>query len=1559
MRKLTRWLYLVGVGVLLAGCFTPDMGDEIGINRDEKPNVALSADINPSVAGTDMVLPKHATGRLATRSLVDQESTVKLQANFLRIDEDRSSTEQGKGLYTFSSGDGRFDGAVNWEQSYLVEATLMSSPDNSVDRLRSVFLDPAQSYNIRVQTTDLGGGNILKDTTDFYHTRMVGWHPMNSKVPRNDKGTAATVKFNESYYDAVRITEMKDIDGDGTEEEVVAIKFSGLDGKTDVMVSDMSEGQHWHFNDGVHRSDFLPSDVAMTGESIYAPPFGHFEQEGIEGVQREIKYRNFFQFKHYLSAVRLFAYANQSQQNLTMWGDLESVVVADQPSSMKVWLPSEEGVWGEAYDWDDFKNIRTIGTPIYGDNDTSGDMPEEVTFPVSIKGTSSSEEQYLGYALIRPNHDLTVQVTTTSGVYAVTIPKTYVYTKGGVEYSDEIFQAGCIYNIHLSLETSGTIAALLQKDADDVFYDLTRLETYVSPEDEGDVVLETYKYANCYICSPQQTTYLDKEGVEQHYDGYCFSATTIGNGVAGIISQGAETLYPADADIKPHSARLLWESSLGLVSQVELLYGYVRFKTPEDKSRKGNAVIAVYDEEDNILWSWHIWITDKPADQVYENGEHDIIIMDRNLGAMAATWTDAEDALDTYGLYYQWGRKDPSMGPKSYNYYPINLITAPYYDYSSRMRNAAEVVMLPQPTMKDGVENPMFLILPTSKSGGYNYDWLFNRNDFLWGYDAHKGTMSKTIYDPCPWGYRVPLDEIETIFASGGGSTFDAVNTGSFGQTLTDAKGTKFWFPYAGYKGVDKSLNSLVLAWKYVGEKGDYMSATSSTSAGNYQYHRSRVYLSRVQSWNETPELPYNSTITTDYTNRRTAASVRCVKNDLMGSIELRLIPSTMYYNPGDNLTLTMEARAAESCITYALLTVTSNDTGVTRKVYESNITDNAPTWNLVEDYVISTGGEFWSESYTFAFTVENDLGARKTNKVTIYHHPDDLHMDITPWKAADVADVEATIAKTSLFTNKEYTRQFVVTTAEPEKEPNDVTVTYTDGGANEVIYPTRISSVDGNHTYEFTFSVATAGKVEFRVSATCPNNVGYVHVVTQTHTQRFAAANEITKSLWPEAGDGWAGYKWFYWDTDDMTFDWSAESPNGNLTNVRIRYDYSNTNKTVFSTNPALPSANGQFVFTSEEYVSKDADGVFDVILDVTDVAGKTASQNHTCYVYNTPVFEGWDGDKTPNTNFTVSVIVRGGDAPTGVRISINGTEYTLTKDNSYNDTSGSSRRTKTKWSTTLNLAEGTYDNNTVTLTIQGAATLTADAPTIVVANQGGGGAPAVTLTASSTTELFYGDKVQGSLVADLTSGDKNSITNVTVYANGVQIYTANSWVDGDLDNLLELGGFKGGNSVIYRIEATNASGTANAETTVTTVYKVTKQTASFNLASVQGKSLLFENQAHTNTYLADGGNNIVAQGTISSAALMVATDSGNTTYPFAFCAKAGGDNYIAGTSGTPTCNKKQNNAGAYGISYYNGHYIRSTSNRYWKQTSNTAITMNSGFTGNYLWNVYVVTAE
>ena len=42
-------------------------------------------------------------------------------------------------------------------------------------------------------------------------------------------------------------------------------------------------------------------------------------------------------------------------------------------------------------------------------------------------------------------------------------------------------------------------------------------------------------------------------------------------------------------------------------------------------------------------------------------------MMTRNRGALAADNSSVENSLASYGLYYQWGRKDPFIGPSSYN----------------------------------------------------------------------------------------------------------------------------------------------------------------------------------------------------------------------------------------------------------------------------------------------------------------------------------------------------------------------------------------------------------------------------------------------------------------------------------------------------------------------------------------------------------------------------------------------------------------------------------------------------------------------------------------------------------------------------------------------------------------------------------------------------------------------------------------------------------------------------------------------------------------------------
>lgn len=86
----------------------------------------------------------------------------------------------------------------------------------------------------------------------------------------------------------------------------------------------------------------------------------------------------------------------------------------------------------------------------------------------------------------------------------------------------------------------------------------------------------------------------------------------------------------------------------------------------------GNAVIAGYNSSGVILWSWHIWVNDSSPAQVANAVKYTTYSWDSstiytgtrvpgfsfmacNLGATSTSKGD----MNTFGLYYQWGRKDP------------------------------------------------------------------------------------------------------------------------------------------------------------------------------------------------------------------------------------------------------------------------------------------------------------------------------------------------------------------------------------------------------------------------------------------------------------------------------------------------------------------------------------------------------------------------------------------------------------------------------------------------------------------------------------------------------------------------------------------------------------------------------------------------------------------------------------------------------------------------------------------------------------------------------------
>ena len=1042
---------------------------EIGAGNGTKPSSIMS----PSCVVEGRSVSRAKEAGIAVRSLIDQITTKQMNANFLRLDEDLDANNDG--LYTFT---GNTQTQTNWNKAILLESTIISSPDNTgAIHYRSVSLLPEQSYKMNIQERK-EGGETISDTTHFYHTRMVGWYPMNCVLPRME-GVPATAQFEFSAFDAVRVNETVEIGGVPT--DVVAIKFSGLDGETDLMVSDVCEAQSWHkYNSSApHQSDVHP----INGSNIYREPFGHnFSSPS---------YSNYFRYRHYRSAIRVIAHVDRSSQNLNMWGDINNVILRNQPTSCKIWLPTELGQFGEVYHWGDYDDHDIVCTPMFDNDSNHSEFNQTANYPIDIEGFYTKEDIYLGYSLVQPYHNVDLEVHTTSGVYNVIIEtKHKVEDEHGNETVVDIFEPGCIYDIKLNFKTDGTIAAILEKEGDERYYDLSSLTELdvEDPDDNDDTTIKTFKLANCYILDPNQ--YKDGSG-NDIYDGYCFIATIVGNGKSGIISSGAQTLYPTTESIEPVAAYLMWESQLGLISDVELKYGYVRFKLP-DSSARGNAVIAVYDKNENVLWSWHVWITDTPSEQTFALGGHDVTFLDRNLGATAATCNSEETALATYGLYYQWGRKDPSMGPPTYNYSPINLNTAPYYDSYSDEKSAAEVVQFAQPTLRNGVENPMYLILPTGQPQSYIFNWLYERYDFLWGYDRATGMTTKTIYDPCPFGYRVPSSELNSLFSTGSGSA------GTYGYTRT-VSGQQFFFPYTGFKGVDMGLNSLVCAWKYVGQKGDYQSSMYCMDAdavfgeGNSQFmHRARVYISKVSSWTETNVGSYNGNAHTDFTNRRTAASVRCVKDEKIGSITATFTTQARYLELDSQLNFEYSASSYGSAIESAIVRATYTDTSGKQQTRIIREIGGNHLYNVEGTATFRVPTDVNSNGIVFTFTVRNEHGLSYTREITLVEATFEAFYN--RWE--DPMNTSVNSNSRDFVVVGEEVRYYVNISA--TSDPSEV---YIDG-----IRATRSGGFDGeavsNTTWYVTWSKNAKGVYPMSVSAT---------VGGETFTKDFGAEASMT----------------------------------------------------------------------------------------------------------------------------------------------------------------------------------------------------------------------------------------------------------------------------------------------------------------------------------------------------------------------------------------------------------------------------------------------------------------
>ena len=181
-----------------------------------------------------------------------------------------------------------------------------------------------------------------------------------------------------------------------------------------------------------------------------------------------------------------------------------------------------------------------------------------------------------------------------------------------------------------------------------------------------------------------------------------------------------------------------------IVASVAYADGFITFDTP-DVLTPGNAVIAAKDASDVILWSWHIWI---PATEITTNtyGIYGAPMMDRNLGALVAAPSNAEAPVESYGFFYQWGRKDPFPGPAATSGSSFAALTNDLKPTQLSGDGATEACKI---TLEQSIQNPLLMGRMNNK------DWITPADNTLW---ADEG---KTMYDPCPPGYRVPARDAD------------------------------------------------------------------------------------------------------------------------------------------------------------------------------------------------------------------------------------------------------------------------------------------------------------------------------------------------------------------------------------------------------------------------------------------------------------------------------------------------------------------------------------------------------------------------------------------------------------------------------------------------------------------------------------------------------------------------------------------------------------------------------------------------------------------------------
>ena len=312
-----------------------------------------------------------------------------------------------------------------------------------------------------------------------------------------------------------------------------------------------------------------------------------------------------------------------------------------------------------------------------------------------------------------------------------------------------------------------------------------------------------------------------------------------------------------------NGAKIVWSDEKDLVhlsaSPIKQDGGnaYLDFEVKQADIKSGNAVVAVT-KGGTVVWSWHLWFAPKSALNKIEVTNHQGVkynFTEETLGwkpkGMVSSYTTprtvkvkVEQTIANGGVkqvtvinitqnpggkkegvstLYQFGRKDALPGTNTF--YPTNSYS---FDDTQGGRSLGYAIQHP--------EN-MFIYAQT---GTYYYDWCNATYSNLWSADNtttgfNDNAVVKTVYDPCPVGFKMPASNAFTGFTSNGQYQSTAANINANG---TADSLDKFFVAY-GHNFYTNSSKNATIFFPASGLRS--LSGGSLISVGNIGYYWSAV----------------------------------------------------------------------------------------------------------------------------------------------------------------------------------------------------------------------------------------------------------------------------------------------------------------------------------------------------------------------------------------------------------------------------------------------------------------------------------------------------------------------------------------------------------------------------------------------------------------------------------------------------------------------------------------------------------------------------------------------